>query len=129
MHRDVRNSPGSLFQVFITQGFHIGHFWEATRPFPKWSLFFFPVFVPFYFIFGFFLKNTLLQELENTQKQIEEHQHDKVNAAIQGPDPVMALPHSQPPDRGHLLLQKCPSLGELGSQSTQQQEATHSPTQ
>lgn len=25
-------------------------------------------------------KNTLLQELENTQKQIEEQQHDKVNA-------------------------------------------------
>uniref|UniRef100_A0A803V474 PTPRF interacting protein alpha 4 n=1 Tax=Ficedula albicollis TaxID=59894 RepID=A0A803V474_FICAL len=47
-------------------------------PFPKWSLFFFPVFVPFYFLW-FFLKNTLLQELENTQKQIEEHQHDKVN--------------------------------------------------
>lgn len=80
VHRQVRNSPGSLFQVFTTQGFHTGHSWQATRPFPKRSLFFFPVFVPFYFLW-FFLKNTLLQELENTQKQIEEHQHDKVNAA------------------------------------------------
>lgn len=38
----------------------------------------------FLFVFPFLLnfsKNTLLQELENTQKQIEEHQHDKVNAA------------------------------------------------
>lgn len=38
----------------------------------------------FLFLFPFLLfrfpKNTLLQELENTQKQIEEHQHDKVNA-------------------------------------------------
>lgn len=80
VHRQVKRSPGSLFQVFTTQGFHTGHSWEAVQPFPKWSLFFFPVFVPFYFLW-FFLKNTLLQELENTQKQIEEHQHDKVNVA------------------------------------------------
>lgn len=53
MHRQVRNSLGSLFQVFTTQEFHTGHSGEATWPFPKWSLFFFPVFVPFYFIFGF----------------------------------------------------------------------------
>uniref|UniRef100_A0A8C2T9S0 PTPRF interacting protein alpha 4 n=1 Tax=Coturnix japonica TaxID=93934 RepID=A0A8C2T9S0_COTJA len=39
------------------------------------------VFSSFLFLFPFLLfhfsKNTLLQELENTQKQIEEHQHDK----------------------------------------------------
>lgn len=112
VHRQVRNSPGSLFQVFTTREFHTGHSWEAARPFPKRSLFFFPVFVPFYFL-RFFLKNTLLQELENTQKQIEEHQHDKVNAAA-GTCPSDSAASLPALSQGHLLLLKCPSSGGAG---------------
>lgn len=83
----LRNRPGSRCRPrcqasipLSPQRFHTGHPQEAAQPFAKRSLSFSFLFLSPFLLFRF-SKNTLLQELENTQKQIEEHQHDKVNAA------------------------------------------------